>query len=284
MNKQQIVLLIVSLALLLGLYFLGPTVAPGKGISTPAAKGSNSGFSIDSFKTIIYAQLPPERKSLVENLDEQATENEGKEVNHTILHQLADFWRDSVQVPPLHYFYEARLAELDNTEKSLTFAAHSILRYLPFEQNQPVQEWLAGTGKQLFEKALSINATNDSTIVGIGGCIMYGASTGESGNPMEGIMKVREVATRDSTFLFAQYMLGVGGMISKQYERAASRFEIVANAQPENLEIRFKMAEAYELAGFNKKAIDCYQFIYEKVANEELKEELAKRISALKAK
>jgi lipopolysaccharide biosynthesis regulator YciM len=101
---------------------------------------------------------------------------------------------------------------------------------------------------------------------------------------MEGIMKVREVAERDSTFMFAQYMLGVGGMISKQYDRAASRFEKVAKAQPDNLEIQFKLAEAYELAGIHDKAITCYQTIYDKVANQELKTELAKRITALKAK
>jgi tetratricopeptide (TPR) repeat protein len=286
MNKQQIVLVAGSLAVLLGLYFLGPTVAPDKRSSAPAPvpSGGSTGFSIDSFKTMIYTQLNPTRKNYVETLDKQSKENEGKEANHNILHQLSGFWKDSADVPPLHYFYEAKLAELDNTEKSLTFAAHSILRYLPFEQNQPVQQWLAGTGKQLFDRAFSINATNDSTIVGIGGCIMYGAPTGESGNPMEGIMKVREVAERDSTFLFAQYMLGVGGMISKQYDRAASRFEKVAKAQPENLEIQFKLAEAFELAEMPAKAIVCYQNIYDKVANEELRMELMKRITALKAK
>ncbi len=284
MNKQQIVLLAGSLAVLLGLYFLGPTVAPAKRNAAPPPAAGTTEFSIDSFKTLILNQLPPARKAFVENLDKLAMQNDGKEANHTILHQLSGFWQDSANVPPLHYFYAARLAELDNTEKSLTFAAHSILGYLPFEQNQGVQQWLAGTGKQLFDKALSIDATNDSSIVGRGGCIMYGAPTGEDGNPMEGIMKVREVAQRDSTFLFAQYMLGVGGMISKQYDKAASRFEKVATAQPENLEIQFKLAEAYELAGIHDKAIKCYQTIYDKVDNRELKTELAKRIEAIKAK
>lgn len=284
MNKQQIVILVIGLAVLLGLYFLGPTVRPDKRNDSPTAASEPSGFSIDSFKTLIYNQLPPNRKAFAENLDKLAKENDGKEAAHDYLHQLSGFWRDSVQVPPLYYFYEARLAELDNTEKSLTFAAHSILGYLPFEQNQQVQQWLAGTGKQLFDKALGINANNDSTIVGIGGCIMYGAPSGSDGNPMAGIMKVREVAERDSTFMFAQYMLGVGGMISKQYERAAGRFEKVANAQPDNLEVQFKMAEAYELAGIKEKAIGCYQVIYNKVANEELKKELTKRITALQAR
>jgi lipopolysaccharide biosynthesis regulator YciM len=111
---------------------------------------------------------------------------------------------------------------------------------------------------------------------------MYGASGDD--NPMQGILKVREVAERDSSNMFAQYMLGVGGLISKQYDRAAARFEKVANSQPENLEVQFKLAEAYELAGNKEKAIGCYQLIYNKVANTELRMELTKRIETLKGK
>jgi tetratricopeptide (TPR) repeat protein len=284
MNKQQIIVLGTGLALLLGLYFLGPTVNPTKKAATPTAVTDDNNFSVDSFKALIIRQLPEQRNSFITQLEEAAEKSRGTDAYHTNLHRLADFWKDSVQVPPLYYFYEAQLAELDNTEKSLTFAAHSILGYLPFEQNHGVQHWLASTGKQLFEKALALNNSNDSTIVGIGGCIIYGASGDNGANQMEGIMKVREVAEKDSTNMFAQYMLGVGGMISKQYDRAASRFEKVARAQPQNLEVQFKLAEAYELAGNSEKAIGCYQKIYDNVANTELRMELSKRIETLKGK
>ncbi|MCU0387311.1 MAG: tetratricopeptide repeat protein [Chitinophagaceae bacterium] len=284
MNKLQIIVLATGLAVLLGLYFLGPTVNPAKKPSTPLSDQGSAGFSVDSFHSMIIKQLPEPRQTYLNNLMEETRKAGNQDDKHTNLHKLSTFWKDSVAVPPLHYFYEAQLAELDNTEKSLTFAAHSILGYLPFESNHEVQHWMAGTGKQLFEKALALNANNDSTIIGIGGCIMYGAAEGESSNAMEGILKVREVAERDSTNMFAQYMLGVGGMISKQYDRAAARFERVAKMQPENLEVQFKLAEAYELAGNAGKAIACYQKIYDNVANNELKTELIKRIEALKSK
>lgn len=284
MNKQQIIVLGTGLALLLGLYFVAPTVDPKKK-SGPAPSGNHGHiFSIDSFKAMIINQLPDERRSYVQNLDQAAKKAEGTENQHTLLHRLSDFWKDSVPVPPLYYFYEAALAELDNTEKSITFAAHSILGYLPYEQNEEVQHWLAGTGKKLFEKALALNNTNDSTMIGIGGCIMYGATDSTGANPMAGILKVREIAEKDSTNMFAQYMLGIGGIISKQYDRAAIRFEKVAQAQPDNLEVQFKLAEAYELSGNNAKAIGCYQKIYANVNNNELKMELSKRITTLKNK
>ncbi|HSK12533.1 MAG TPA: tetratricopeptide repeat protein, partial [Phnomibacter sp.] len=182
----------------------------------------------------------------------------------------------------LYHFYAARLAELDNTEKSLTFAAHSILGYLPFERDHDQQHWLANLGRELFEQALSMDPTNDSSIVGLGGCLMFGATAGADGNSMEGIMKVREVADKDSTNMFAQYMLGVGGVISKQFDRAAARFEKVVNAQPDNLEAMFKLAETYEMAGNKQLAATWYEKILNRVDNPDLKMELASRIDILR--
>jgi tetratricopeptide (TPR) repeat protein len=283
MQKQQIILITGGLALLLGLYFWGPTVAPAKKISEPVRTDSGEAFSIEKYREMVLNQLPSALKGIEKQLEESYQNKASKDDGHSYLHKLSGFWRDSVQNPTLHYFYEARLAELDNTEKSLTFAAHSILGYLPYEQNPAQQHWLAGEGKALFEKALKLNSTNDSTIIGLGGCIMYGAPTGSGSNSMEGIMKVREVAQRDSTNIFAQYMLGIGGLISKQYDRAIVRFEKVVKAQPDNLEAVFKLAEAFELAGRKTEAVACYEDINRKVDNAELKIELTKRIAALKS-
>src|SRR6185295_15381007 len=96
-------------------------------------------------------------------------------------------------------------------------------------------------GAELFKEALLLNPGNDSSAVGLGGCIIYGANAGEGG-PMEGIMKVREVAEKDSNNLFAQYMLGIGGVVSRQYDKAILRFERVVKGQPNNLEALFKLA------------------------------------------
>jgi tetratricopeptide (TPR) repeat protein len=281
MQKQQIFIITGALSLLLGLYFLGPTVDPAKKSQKPVAVDSGVSFTIEKYRVMALSQIIPAKKAFADSIENAFSKDKSEEAKHSYLHKLSTFWRDSVGDPVLHYFYESQLAELDNTEKSLTFAAHSILGYLPFERSHDLQHWLAGKGKELFEKALKINAANDSSIVGLGGCLMYGAEN-EGGNTMEGIMKVRQVAERDSNFIFAQYMLGVGGVISKQYDRAIIRFTKVVNAQPENMEAMFKLAEACELAGQKAEAVSWYQKIYQRVENSELKIELTKRIDALK--
>jgi lipopolysaccharide biosynthesis regulator YciM len=110
---------------------------------------------------------------------------------------------------------------------------------------------------------------------------MYGASS--NGSPMEGIQRVRAIADRDSANLFAQYMLGVGGMLSGQYDRAAIRFARVVQEQPNNLEAWFKLAEAYERARQMERAIATYEQIAGRVAIPEMKSEIEKRIQQLKA-
>jgi tetratricopeptide (TPR) repeat protein len=280
MQKQQILIIVGALAVVAGLYFGVPTVNPKRVTTTVKPDGDSSEFNIETYENQIIGQLSEARQAYISSIKADVKRGDIADQSHTLAHKLSAFWQDSVQAPLLYYNYLAQSAELDNSEKSLTFAAHSILGYLPFERNHAYQHWLADKGKELFDKALKINATNDSSIVGMGGCIMYGAD----GNPMEGIMKVREVASRDSTNYFAQYMLGVGGMISGQYDKAAERFEKVVKGEPENMLVLFKLAEALELSGDKEKAAKCYEQINAKVDNPEMKMELQKRIQALRSK
>jgi tetratricopeptide (TPR) repeat protein len=281
MKKQQLILIILGLATVAGLYFLGPTVAPGKKIPAAGADSSSqSSFDPEKIEQEVMASLSSDRQKFITGLKESVKRGDVKDQSVHIYHQLSRFWKDSVPNPFLHYTYTAKAAELENSEKSLTFAAHSILGYLPYAQSQQEQSALAKTGKVLFDKALVLNPANDSSIVGSGACIMYGAETGGQGM-MEGIMKVREVAEKDSNNLFAQYMLGVGGMISQQYDKAVVRFEKVVKGQPNNLEALFKLAEAYEQMKNKEKAISWYKVIDGKVADPDIKAAIASRIKEL---
>lgn len=280
MNTAQKSVIGIALAALAGLYFLGKTVGPKPEAKAPPSDNAASVLDFDKMKMTVMGQLTPARQQYVTALENSVKRGDVQAQQETAYRQLAGFWKDSVANPVLHYQYTALLSELVNTEKSLTFAAHSILGYLPYAHNVQEQVWLANRGKLLFDKALSINAQNDSSRVGLGGCIMYGATSTEG--PMAGILKVREVAEKDSSNQFAQYMLGIGGMISGQYDKAAVRFEKVAALQPNNLEVMFKLAEAYELSKNNPKALEWYQTIQSKVGDPAMKAEIGKRMEQLK--
>ena len=92
-------------------------------------------------------------------------------------------------------YYTAEAAKLENSEKSLTFAAHLFLNNLKTEAEPAMQNWLATNAKDLFERALEINPANDSSKIGLGACYIFGNI---SENPMEGIAAIREVVAKRS--------------------------------------------------------------------------------------
>ncbi|MDA3614173.1 tetratricopeptide repeat protein [Polluticaenibacter yanchengensis] len=300
MKKPQLILIGVGIVVLAGLYFLVPesgskknkpaetTHSAGDGHNHDEHDGHDHGTGNHTFSEDVYlsqneSKLTPERQQYLAKLKESVIRGDVKTQDLHTFHQLAKFWKDSVPNPFIHFYYTTKAAELENTEKSLTFAAQSVLKYLPYVENGEQQKWLANSAKSLFDKALTINAKSDSLIIGSSACLIYGADAGGEGL-MQGIMKIREVAQRDSTNMYAQYMLGIASMTSGQFDKAIARFETVAKSQPTNVELLFKAAESCELARQYGKAIDWYKRIIALNIDPQMKPELEKRIKELETK
>jgi Flp pilus assembly protein TadD len=98
---------------------------------------------------------------------------------------------------------------------------------------------------------------------------------------MEGIMKIREVAEKDSNFMYAQFMLGYGGMVTGQYDKAAERLLRVVRAEPGNMEAVFLLGEAYERAGNKTEAVKWYNIGRGSVQNPELLKAIDEKIKSL---
>jgi tetratricopeptide (TPR) repeat protein len=284
MNKQQLILIISGIILFGGLYFIGSNVGPKK--VAPQQKGpmqmQQASLDIDAYLAHATGHLPVRGQQYLTSLEQSVKRGDVKQQQIDVFKQQAAYWKDSANDPVAYFYYLDKSATLENSEKTLTFAAQSILGYLPYTDSLSQRVWLANQSRELFEKALDINPKNDSSIVGWGSTYFYGGSKTEGESPMTGIMKVREVAQRDSTNLFAQYMLGVGGLISGQNDKALQRFEKVAKAQPDNIEVLFKLAETNEALGNKTEAIKWYQDILSKTKLPDMRAELQKRILQLK--
>jgi cytochrome c-type biogenesis protein CcmH/NrfG len=200
------------------------------------------------------------------------------------------FWKDSVGafVPYVKYLGEA--AKLENSEKSLTFAAHLILAELTSVTEPPLQIWLAKEARSLFEKAYTLNQSNDSTRVGLGSCFFFGAAGDDP--PMKGIGLIREVAERKPNDIFAQYMLGIGASVSGQMDKAIERFGKVVELDPDNIDARLRLADLTEQKGDKAGASKLYQEFLETLrrlekagkfkANPEMIRQIEQHIETLK--
>ena len=282
MKKPQWITLAAALILVAILYVFGRIVPEKKETTTKQSDLADNPVSIDSILSDAKKRLDPAQIARLNALENSVVRGDINEQKLKIYHQLAHFWADTGQIFEPYAWYEAEAARLENSEKSLTFAAHLFLQNMRGENSQPLREWKALEAKDLFERSLKINPQNDSSIVGLGACYIFG---GISATPMEGILKVRAVADKDSSNIFAQEVLGHGSMYSGQYDKAIARFETVyrLSRETENtkLEACLMLAEAFERKADRLSAINWYKKSLTLIKNQEVKEEVNKRIDEL---
>jgi tetratricopeptide (TPR) repeat protein len=287
-KKQQWMVIAVAGVLTAGLFFLGRTT-PKKRIIKAEAHSANDGHnhsaanesvvSIDTILTLAKKNLSKEQVIRINTLENSITRGDVKEQQLHVYHQLARFWADSAHIFEPYAWYNGEAARLENSEKSLTFAARLFLDNLQDDEVAARRKWKALQAKDLFERSLEINPTNDSAKVGLGACYLFG---GISDMPMEGISKIREVVAKDSNNIYAQTMLAQGAIISGQYDKAASRLELVNKLAPGNVEHTLMLADVYERVGNKALAIAWYQKSVALATNKELKEAVKKRVIELK--
>nr|WP_254005244.1 tetratricopeptide repeat protein [Sediminibacterium sp. Gen4] len=264
------------------LYFFSPTVSPGKHVHKEgeAPHGTvNQSIKFEDLLVKAKERITPEQVARLGALENSVVRGDINEQKIHVYHQLARFWADSARIFEPYAWYTGEAAKLENSEKSLTFAAHLFLDNLMTEGEPAMQNWLASQAKVLFDQALSINPANDSSKIGLGACYLFGNI---SDNPMQGILKIREVVEKDPGNVFGQMMLGLGSKKSGQYDKAIERFLNVLKVDPENLDAIFNLAESYDIHNEKANAIKWYEEAKKRVAIPEAKQALEKRIAELK--
>jgi tetratricopeptide (TPR) repeat protein len=281
MKKPQWITFGIAILLVISLYaatqaqLFGDKKRPVPAASSPAA------VNIISIDTILFhakETLTQDQVSRLSGLENSISRGDVATQKLHLYHQLAKFWKDTGRAFAPFAWYTAEAARLENSEKSLTFAARLFLEGLKNEENPQIKQWEAVQAKDLFERSLKINPANDSSKVNLGAVYLYGGLA----SPMEGIGMIREVAEKDSTNIHAQMTLGEASLISGQLDKAAERFIRVARLQPDNLEAIFRIADIKEQMHKNEEAIEWYKKSLPFIKIPGLREEVEKRISQLK--
>ncbi len=278
MKKSQFLAAGIGLCLVFILYFGGRTVSVKPTSPVTNTQETNT-ISTDTLLQLAKSKLSPEQIVRINSLENLVVRGNVKDQQIATFHQLAHFWKDSAKNFESYAWYESEIARLENSEKSLNFAAHLFLDNLRSEQNLSLKKWKAIQAKDLFERSLRINPDNDSSTVGLGSCYLFGNI---SDNPMEGILKIRKVIDKDSNHVYANMMLGYGSILSGQYDKAISRFEKVVKMYPENLEAILNLAEAFEQKGDKVSAIHWYEKSLKLISVSAYVDEVKHRITELK--
>jgi tetratricopeptide (TPR) repeat protein len=282
MKKPQLIFAGAALLLAIILFFSTRSQLFGnhpKAVSaTDMAAAAETGvLTNDSILLHAKEHLNPEQAQKLNSIENGISRGDVLQQKITAYHTLARFWADSMHLFEPYALYNAEAARLENSEKSLTFAAHLFLDNLRQEETPELKKWKAEQAKDLFERSLKLNPANDSSQVGLGAVYLYGGLA----SPMEGILKIRQVAEKDPSNAYAQLTLGQASLISGQLDKAIPRFEAVLKVQPQNLEAILSLADVYERMNNKASAIEWYRKSLPLVKIPEMKAEIDKRITEL---
>ncbi|MEJ7609635.1 MAG: tetratricopeptide repeat protein [Ferruginibacter sp.] len=281
--KKQFLISGIGLLTVILLFIFGDTIGEKKPVPAAQPQTPTKSFDIQQFITEKKERLSPSQTLYIAKLENGISR--GDVVNQQIKNSeaLAAFWKDSLKSFEPYAFYIAEAAKLDNSEKNLTFAARLFSENLRSENDEAKLQWQTTTAIDLFERAIKLNPGNDDLRIGLGSCYIFGR--GRNGDPqqtMAGIQELLTVVRKDSNNMKAQMMLGVGGIVSGQYDKATERLIKVVTAQPGNVEAIAFLADAYAGKGDKAEAIKWYNVSKRLINNPEYTREADERIRLLK--
>lgn len=282
MLKKQLIFTLIGLGIVILVFNFASTVASKNKTETPVLSSAKI-FDIHQFIDEEKKHLSP---SQIINLGELENSVTRGDINSQLVignTRLSNFWKDSVKSFEPYVYYLSEAAKLDKSEKNLTFAAQLILNDLRGEKDEAKLNWKTEQAIVLFEKAIALYPDNEDLKVGLGSCYIFGK--GRVGGPqetMKGIQQLLSVVRKDSNNMKAQMMLGVGGYVSGQYDKAIERLQKVIKAQPDNLEAVAFLADTYAAKGDNKEAIKWYLISKRLVNDSHYSKEVDERIKLLR--
>lgn len=265
---------------LIGLIFIwGNTKPPkkkeGSEIAAAPMQHQAHPISFDSLLTASKNTLPAHAQEEV-NISEEKIENSGSNTEKSkAYNELSKVWKEHQQ-PMIAAYYLLEAAKLDNSEKSLTFAAQLFLGMAEKATNESVQAWEAQQAIEGFRKAIALNANNEDAKVGLAQCLIGTGAT------MEGVLTLRDVAEKNPNNITANLILGQQGIVSGQLDKAAARFEKVLHIDPKNLEALLGLAEVSKNKGNNAKAIELLEQAKKVMNNPEFSKDIDQYISTFK--
>jgi predicted Zn-dependent protease len=240
MKTSQQLMIVGAIIVLAGFYFLGRTTPNASNTEVKHQHQEVQKFDIEAFEKQAYTNLEPAQADIPKQLLATNT--------YQSLDSLSGFWAKAKQAS-LSGKYKAAAANLENTEKSLTFAAQYLIDLYNKEQDTLQRVYQAGLASEVLTKLIAKDTNNENAKVALAQSYIDGA-----GETMKGVFMLRDIATKNPKNLQAGITLGRMAIQSGQFDKAITRLDNLSKIYPENSEILYHLAEAYKSQGNTAKA------------------------------
>ncbi len=224
MKAKHYLVACIATGLVAVIYVFGTTKFPAKALEKEGQQ-----LTIETLLSDARGKLQPPARATETTLYNQLLASRSTADSAQACESLMKFWGNDQGNHDIATWYLAQKAKLENSEKSLTFAAHFILENtIHNNANMLSSGWKAGLARELFTAALKKNPDSDSLKTGLGAAYLFGSGA----NTMEGVSMILQQLKNDSANAFAHKMLGFGNIRNGELNKAVSRFETSLQINP----------------------------------------------------
>jgi len=273
-----------SVALIVLLYLGGNTIPPKNSFATKNGHNPNTSnrpsqpppVNVDSIIAEAKNNLQQSESEEITALEAQLSKLKDSSVMLPVFKNISSFWNAKNNIK-IGAYYNGIVAKLENSEKSLNFAARLFLDLLEDEDNPSFRSWEAGEAALLSERSYKLDSTIEETKLSLATAYIEGA-----GEPMKGVQILLAIVNQKPKDIPANLLLGKMSIQSGQWEKSITRLQTVLMQDSGNKEALYFLAEAYKGTGNKEKAIETLQKCKKLVNNPEFDRKANEEINSLK--
>jgi tetratricopeptide (TPR) repeat protein len=173
------------------------------------------------------------------------------------------------------YFLE-KSAALKSTSIAWKKAGMLYYKATRFDQAY-LKQTLFSKAIECYNQAVSIDTNDLEAATMLGTCYVEGST-----QPMDGIMLLRKVVVKDSTYVDAQVQLGMFAIQSGQTDKALDRFNKILKIKPDYIQAYIYLGQIYADMGKKEQAIEMLELYMKKSNDNTINQQVEQFINELK--
>jgi tetratricopeptide (TPR) repeat protein len=173
-------------------------------------------------------------------------------------------------------FYYEKSAVLNAS--NMAWKKAGLLYYKATRFDQPyLKQTLFTKAIECYQNAVQLDTNDLEAATMLGTCFVEG-----SAQPMNGIMMLRKVVSKDSSYIDAQVQLGLFAIQSGQSEKALERFNKILKIKPDYIQAYIYLGQIYADMGKKEQAIEMLELYMKKSNDNTINQQVEQFINELK--
>ncbi|QCR24347.1 tetratricopeptide repeat protein [Pontibacter sp. SGAir0037] len=260
MKKNQIILIVVAIAVAAAIFFLPKVVVNEKdkdnfaqnenAASVPEGHSEDDGHNhggAEAGQADVHMAASPEQVMELTTARAKYNKAADSETRTRLASELAAAYAIVNKHDSAGYYYEIA-ANARPGEKSYKKAGDAYFEAFSFATTQERANELGAKARGMYEQVLKNNPTDLDAKTNV--AMTYIATT----NPMQGITLLREVISADPNNQKALFNLGILSVQSRQFDKAEERFRKLIAVNPEHVEGTFYLGVSLAETGKDEEA------------------------------